>query len=132
MAVVCEAECVGAAIRFAHGVAADKCAVTKTGQVFFLLCLRAVVDERSDRCPEMRVNGKEQPVILAGVPETLEGRHGGEWIHAEPAVFGGDGQALDAEATALFPSVVVEDAVTVVFDYVVAQLLAGEASDRVQ
>ena len=75
---------------------------------------------------------KSKPVILAGVPETLEGRYGGEWIHAEPAVFGGDGQALDAEATALFPSVVVEDAVTVVLDYVVAQLLAGEAADRVQ
>ena len=79
-----EAECVGAAIRFAHGVAADECAVTKAGQVFFLLCLGAVVDERNDRRPHVGVDGEEQAVILAGVPEPLEGRHGGERILPSP------------------------------------------------
>src|SRR5207244_11807730 len=106
--------------------------ITMTGKVSFLWCSGAVKDERSDRRPEMRVDGEGQAVILAGVPEPLEGRYRGEWIHAEPAVFGGDGQALDTEATALFPSVVVENAVAVVFDYVIVELLAGEAADRVQ
>ena len=127
-----EAECVGAAIRFAHCVAADERAIRKTGQIFFLLCLGAVIDERSDRRPEMRVDGEEQAVILASVPEPLEGGHRGEWIHAEPAIFGGDGQALDTETAAFFPGVVVKHAVAVVFDYVVVELLAGKAADRVQ
>ena len=68
-----EAECVGAAIRFAHGVAADERAVTKAGQIFFLLRFGAVVDERNDRRPHMRVDGEEQAVVLASVPEPLEG-----------------------------------------------------------
>ena len=62
----------------------------------------------------MRVDGEEQAVILAGVPETLEGCHRGEWIRAEPAVFGRDEQALDAEIAAFFPGFVVENAVAIV------------------
>jgi len=64
--------------------------------------------------------------------EPLEDGHGGEWIHAEPAVLGRNGQTLDAEPTALFPGVVVENPVAVVLDHVVIELLAGETADRVQ
>src|SRR6266487_5003230 len=85
-----KAECVRAAIWFAHGVAADERAVTKAGQVFFLLRLGAAVDERSDRRPHVRVDREEQPVVPAAVREAFEGGHGGEWIHAKPAVLGRD------------------------------------------
>ncbi len=80
----------------------------------------------------MRVNGEEQAVILASVPEPLEGRHRGERIMPSPPYSVGHGQALDTEVAALFPSVVVENAVAVVFDYVVVKLLAGKAADRIQ
>jgi len=39
---------------------------------------------------------------------------------------------LNTEATALFPSVVVKNAVAVVVDYIVLELLAGEAANGVQ
>ena len=53
-------------------------------------------------------------------------------IHAEPTMFGRHGQALDTEAAALFPSVVVKNAVAVVVDYIVIELLAGKAANSVQ
>ena len=90
------------------------------------------MDERGDRRPEMRVDGEEQAVILAGVPESFEGCHGSEWISAEPAVVGRDEQALDAEIAAFFPGLVVENALAIVLDYTVVELLAGKAADRVQ
>jgi hypothetical protein len=80
----------------------------------------------------VRVNGEQQPVVPAAVRETFEGGHGGEWIHAKPAVLGRDEQALDSEGATLFPSVMVENAIAVVFDHVVVELLAGETADCVQ
>ena len=80
----------------------------------------------------MRVDGEEQAVILASVPQSLESGHGGERIHSKAAIFRGDGQALDTEIAAFFPSIVVKDAVAVVFDYVVIELLAGKPADRIQ
>ena len=127
-----EAECVRAAIGFAHGVAADERSVRKAGQVFFLLCFGAVIDERNDRRPHVGVDGEEQAVIFAGIPEALEGCHGSEWISAEPAVVGRDEQALDAEIAAFFPGLMVENAVAIVLDHVVVKLLACKTADCVQ
>ena len=71
-------------------------------------------------------------VARLNASEPLEGRHRREWIHAEPAIFGRHWQTLNTEATALFPSVVVKNAVAVVFDDIVIELLGGKAADSVQ
>src|SRR5436190_465606 len=107
-------------------------AVAKTGQVFFLLRLGAVIDDRNNRRPHVGVDREEQAVVLAGVPESLEGCHGSEWILAEPAVLGGDEQALNAEVPAFFPGLVVENALAIVLDHVIVKLLASKTADRVQ
>ena len=52
-------ECVRAAIRFAHSVAADECAVTKAREVLLLLRLGAAIDEWGDCRPHVRVNGED-------------------------------------------------------------------------
>src|SRR5207237_7702556 len=49
-----ETECVGAAIRFAHGVAADERAITKTGHVIFLLSLGTVLYAQRYHRPTLR------------------------------------------------------------------------------
>ena len=62
-----EGEGIGAAVRFAHGVAADQGAVAKAGQIFFLLRLGPVVNQRDDRGPHMGVDREEQAIVFAGV-----------------------------------------------------------------
>jgi len=57
------------AIWFAHCVAADERSVRKTGQILFLLCFGAVVNERNDGRPHVGVDGEKQAVILAGVAQ---------------------------------------------------------------
>ena len=94
--------------------------------------LGAVIHKRSDRRPKMCIDREEQAIVFASVPEPLERRHRRERIHAEPAILGRHRQALNTEATALFPSVVVKNAVAVVVDYIVLELLAGEAANGVQ
>src|SRR6266487_1078222 len=55
-------------------------------------------------------------VARLNVSEPLEGCHRREWVSAEPPVLGGDEQALDAEITAFFPSLVVENTLAIVLD----------------
>ena len=94
--------------------------------------LGAVVDKRNDRRPHVGVDREEQAVVLAAITEPLERRHGRKRILGEAAVFLGDEQALNAKTTTLFPGIVIENGVAVVFDHVVVELFFGEAIDRVE
>ncbi len=80
----------------------------------------------------MSVDREKQAVILAAVAKPLERRHSRKRILSKPAELFGDRQPLDAEGSAFFPSLVIENGVAIVFDHVVIELLAGKAVDRAQ
>ena len=79
----------------------------------------------------MGVDREEKAVVPACVSEPLKSCHSSEWISAKAAVVSGYEQALNAEVTAFFPSLVVENPLAIVLDHIVVKLLAGKTTDSI-
>src|SRR4030095_4412645 len=81
--------------------------------------------------PHVRVDGKDEPVVLAAIAQALEHTDGGKRIHAESAKLGRDGEAVHTHARALEPAVAIELALLVDVDEAVVQLVARKLGDLV-
>ena len=88
---------VGAGFRLGHPVRGDQVARDHPGQVRPLLRLGAERHQRQLDAPHLRVEGEQQPVVLAPVSQRLHDQGRRDDVAARAAQLGGNRQALDPE-----------------------------------
>ena len=123
---------VGAGARLGHRVRADEVPRHHPGQVRPLLRRGAERHQRQLDAPHLRVEGKEEPVVLAPVSQGLHDQGCREDVGAGPAQLGGNRQALDPELGTLPPRLPRKLPSILALHQILVELPPGEGGRRLR
>jgi hypothetical protein len=101
-------------------------AADQAGQIFFLLRFGAEIPDGNFRTPHVRIDREQKSVVSASIAERFERADGRQRVGPAAAVFGRDGQALNAEVRAFLPKLFGKSLIVVARDDVVLQFFLGE------
>ena len=114
--------------RLGHGVQAQP-AAHQSGKIFLFLRLGAEIPDRNLRTPHVRIDRKQQPVVVAPVPESFERTHRRQNIRAAAPVLHRNRQSLNPKVRAFLPQRTGKFLITIARNYVVLQFLTRESDD---
>ena len=123
---------VGTGARLGHPVRADEVPRHHPGQVRPLLRRGAERQQRQLDAPHLRVEGKEEPVVLAPVSQGLHDQGCRDDVGARPAQLGGNRQALDPELGTLPPRLPRKLSSILALQQILVELPPGEIGRRLR
>ena len=101
-------------------------AAYQTGKILAPLRFRSERPDRNLGAPHVRIDGKQETVVLAAVTECFERAHRREGVSAATAILCGNGQSLNAELRAFLPQWTGKLFVAIACDDIIFELFAGE------